>query len=165
MSVWRASGWPYAIRCSWAPGPFGVIRRHSRNEDFAQIAALVREQGVQAVICGLPLNMDGTEGDQARTTRKWAMRLAQALRTLSGKPVPIIFWDERLSTFAAQEILAATRQKTAEDAVAAAVLLQGYLDAQRLGERHRVWADRSAGEDTNDHSQSAPVAAGPAHPS
>ena len=145
--------------------PVGVIRRRSRNEDFAQLAALVREQQVQAVICGLPLNMDGTEGEQARTTRKWAMRLAQALRTLSGKPVPIVFWDERLSTFAAQEILAATKQKTAEDAVAAAVLLQGYLDAQRLGERIEYGRIDLPEKILNDHSQSAPVATGPAHPS
>ncbi len=117
------------------------------------------------MICGLPLNMDGTEGEQARTTRKWAMRLAQALRTLSGQPVPIIFWDERLSTFAAQEILAATKQKTAEDAAAAAVLLQGYLDAQRLGERMEYGRIDLPEKTTNGHSKSAPVAAGPTHPS
>ena len=60
----------------------------------------------QAVICGLPLNMDGSEGRQAQTTRKWAMRLAQALRVLLGQPLPVIFWDERLTTFAAQELMA-----------------------------------------------------------
>lgn len=115
--------------------PVLVIRRHSRNADFAEIADLVRTHEAQSVVCGLPLNMDGSEGGQAQTVRKWAMRLAQALRVLLGKPVPIIFWDERLTTFAAQEIIAETGIKAGEDAVAAAVLLQGYLDAQRSGEQ------------------------------
>jgi putative Holliday junction resolvase len=63
------------------------------------------------------------------------MRLAQALRVLVGRPIPVIFWDERLSTFAAQEILAAEGQRGGkDDAVAAAVILQSYLDAERQSE-------------------------------
>jgi len=114
--------------------PVTVLRRHSRNADFAEIADLVRAHEARCVVCGLPLNMDGSEGGQAQMVRKWAMRLAQALRVLLGRPLPIIFWDERLTTFAACEIMAETPQKAGEDAVAAAVLLQGYLDAQRCGE-------------------------------
>ena len=114
--------------------PLLVIQRRSRNADFVEIAELVRRQEVHAVVCGLPLNMDGSEGSQAQMVRTWAMRLAQALRVLLGKPLPIIFWDERLTTFAAQEIMAERKIAAGEDAVAAAVLLQGYLDAQRSGE-------------------------------
>ena len=112
-----------------------VIRRRTRNDDFAEIARLARDETVQAVVCGLPLNMDGSEGAQARTVRKWAMRLAQALRALLETPLPVIFWDERLSTFAAQRILAEQDVVAGEDAVAAAVMLQSYLDSRQLGEK------------------------------
>lgn len=120
--------------------PLTVVHRRTRNEDFAALAHLVQRQEAQAVICGLPLNMDGSEGPQAQTTRKWAMRLAQALRALLGAPQPVIFWDERLTTAAAQEWLAGQRGQRGnagemgEDAVAAAVLLQSYLDAVKRGE-------------------------------
>jgi putative Holliday junction resolvase len=114
--------------------PLTVLHRRSRNDDFAELARLARTNAARAVVCGLPLNMDGSEGSQAQSVRKWALRLAQALRVLLGEPLPIIFWDERLTTFAAQELMAETVIKAGEDAVAAAVLLQGYLDAQRAGE-------------------------------
>jgi putative Holliday junction resolvase len=117
-----------------AARPLTVIERRSKREDFDTLADIVRREEVEAVICGLPLNMDGSEGQQARTTRKWAQRLARALRAILGRTYPIIFWDERLSTFAAQEILAATGMDVAEDAAAAAVILQSYLDARRRGD-------------------------------
>jgi putative holliday junction resolvase len=120
-----------------AARPLQVIHRRSRRDDYALLADLVRREEITVLICGLPLNADGTEGDQARTTRKWAMRLAQALRAL-GANRPLIFWDERLTTFAAQEIMAGQpgrrRPEHGEDAVAAAVILQNYLDAQRRGD-------------------------------
>jgi putative Holliday junction resolvase len=117
--------------------PLAVVQRRSRNDDFAVLARLTDEQEVQAVICGLPLNMDGSEGAQAQTVRKWALRLAQALRAILGRPLPVIFWDERLTTFAAQALMADGDRRAAvgEDAIAAAVLLQSYLDTQRAGER------------------------------
>jgi putative Holliday junction resolvase len=117
-----------------AARPLGVLHRASRREDFDRLARLLVAQEAVAVVCGLPLNMDGSEGDQARTTRKWAMRLAQALRTLLGRPVPVILWDERLSTFVAQEILVERGEAIEEDAAAAAVILQSLLDALRRGE-------------------------------
>lgn len=113
--------------------PLGVIHRRSRNADFEALAGLVQKHAVQAVVCGLPLNMDGSEGPQAAMVRKWAMRLAQALRALLGRPVPLIFWDERLTTFAAQELITTGGHTEPEDALAAAVLLQSYLDALRSG--------------------------------
>jgi putative holliday junction resolvase len=122
-----------------AARPLTVLHRRSRREDFAELADLVQQQEAVAVICGLPLNMDGSEGPQAQSVRKWAERLAYALRAILGAPLPVIFWDERLSTFAAQELLTTSaswqaKQKVSEDAAAAAVILQNYLDAQRLGE-------------------------------
>lgn len=121
--------------------PLAVVARRSRNEDFAQLADLARREGAQAVICGLPLNMDGSEGPQAQTTRKWAMRLAHAMRALLSRPLPVLFWDERLTTVAAKELIAnrasSLTGEMGEDAVAAAVLLQTYLDAARRRESLR----------------------------
>ena len=115
--------------------PLEVITRASRRDDFARLATVVEEQEVVAVICGLPLNMDGSDSDQTRTVRKWAMRLAHALRTLLGRPLPIIFWDERLSTYVAQQILADGDSQAGEDAIAASVILRSYLDSSDAGER------------------------------
>lgn len=110
--------------------PLTVVERKSRNEDFERLARLVDEEEAVAVVCGLPLAMDGSEADWTRTVRKWAKRLAYALRALLGRPIPVIFWDERLTTFAANEILSELDDDDiAEDAAAAAVILQYYLDA------------------------------------
>jgi putative holliday junction resolvase len=117
--------------------PLAVIKRKSRYEDFDRLAAIIRQEEVDAIVCGLPLNIDGTEGPQAQTTRKWAMRLARALQKILGKSPPVIFWDERLSSYAADELLATddrfSKDKIGQDAVAAAVILQSYLDAYRRG--------------------------------
>ncbi len=112
-----------------AAWPVSVIERTSRRRDFEQIADLARRNEANAVICGLPLNMDGSEGDRARTVRKWAIRLAHALRALLGQPIPVIFWDERLSTYEANEYAASDSESAGEDAVAAAIILQRYLDS------------------------------------
>jgi RNase H-fold protein (predicted Holliday junction resolvase) len=77
--------------------------------------------------------MDGSAGPQAQTTRKWAMRLAYALRALLGSPLPIALWDERLSTYSAQE-LAQQWPRQREDALAATVILHSFLAAQKRGE-------------------------------
>jgi len=118
-----------------AARPHSVFYRSSRRADFEQLARLVQSEAVDAVICGLPLSASGGENDHTKSIRKWAMRLAQALRVLIGRPIPVIFWDERLTTFAAQELLAEQGVRGGEDdAVAAAVILQSYLDAQRQDE-------------------------------
>lgn len=114
--------------------PLAVIARKSRRKDFDEIAAIIRrEGGVDGIVCGLPLNMDGSEGPQAQTTRRWAGRLVRALTHILGQSPPVRFWDERLSSFAADEILAQESRyaKIGQDAVAAAVILQSYLEAQR----------------------------------
>jgi putative holliday junction resolvase len=115
--------------------PITVIVRKSRREDFDRLAALIRQEGAETILCGLPLNMDGSEGPQAATTRRWAGKLVQALKHILGYAPPLIFWDERLSSFAADEILESSprgkKPQIGQDAVAAAVILQSYLDSQR----------------------------------
>jgi putative Holliday junction resolvase len=114
--------------------PHSTLTRTSRNDDFAHLAKIARDEEVQGVVCGLPLNMvDGSEGPQAATTRKWVVRLAHALRALLGAPLPIVLWDERLSSYAARD-LAAEWPRHDEDARAAAVILHSYLAAQKRGE-------------------------------
>ncbi len=116
-----------------AARPLLVIRRRSRNEDFARLAEIVAQEEVQGVICGLPLNMDGSEGQQAETTRTWARRLANALRALLGRPISVEFWDGRLSSWSERELLQGDA-RTGEDAAAAAVILRAFLDARRRGD-------------------------------
>lgn len=108
--------------------PLTTIVRASRKKDFKNIARLVEENQVGKVVVGLPLSLDGTEGPQAQQIRRYGERLAQTLS------VPILFWDERYSTVTAKELLKdrGKRRSAREDidAVAAAVFLQSFLDAQ-----------------------------------
>ena len=114
--------------------PVTTIVHTSRQDDFEAIARLVDEYEVECVVVGLPLSLDGTEGPQARRTRRYAERLAQALN------VPIEFWDERYSSVRAEEILRGKKKKKGRknrrrargevDATAAAVFLQSFLDAR-----------------------------------
>lgn len=113
--------------------PHSTLTRGSRREDFARLAKLVKTEEVQGVVCGLPLNMDGTVGPQANTTHKWAMRLAHALRVLLDVSMPITFCDERLSSYSARE-LAQEWPRQGEDALAATVILQSFLAARKRGE-------------------------------
>ncbi len=115
--------------------PLTVIRRASKAEDFSRIAALVREQAVGGLVVGHPLNDDGSAGPQARRIERYAAALADALRA-EGLDLPLTFWDESLSTQRAQEAMIAAGQRARKrqrrlDAVAAAVILQDYLDEQR----------------------------------
>ncbi len=93
------------------------------------IAALVRREGVSRVVVGLPLNADGSEGRQARRARDFARTTERVVG------VPVELWDERLSTRAAEDLLRAqgrnlkrVRQRGQLDAIAAATILQDYLD-------------------------------------
>jgi putative Holliday junction resolvase len=109
-----------------AARPHSTLTRASRRDDFAHLAAVARQEEIVGIVCGLPLNMDGT--------RKWALRLAQALRVLLGRPLPIALWDERLSSYSTREIAPHWPRSVGEDALAATVILESFLVAQRRGE-------------------------------
>lgn len=107
--------------------PVTVIRRVKFTQDAAALLALLAERGAVAVILGLPRNMDGSEGPRAQGTRAFARNLARL------SPLPIGFWDERLSTVAAERALleadtSRKRRKEVIDQVAAGYILQGALD-------------------------------------
>jgi putative Holliday junction resolvase len=114
--------------------PLTTLKRRSRVEDYNRIAHLIREYGVERVVVGLPLNMDGSRGMQARRVTRYAERMNEALAEM-GVGVELVFWDERLTTEAASLILrgrsgAHAGGDQSVDAVAAAVILQSYLDRQ-----------------------------------
>lgn len=128
--------------------PHSTWTRADRRTDFAHFAQLVDEEEIVAVVCGLPLNMDGSEGPQARTTRKWAMRLAHALRTILGRPIPVVLWDERLTSVAARAAGAQWPRDVGEDALAAAAILQSFLDGRARGEPVRDMIELPPRDDT-----------------
>ena len=108
--------------------PLTVIQ--SRELLPEKIAHIVEAENVGAVVLGLPLNMDGSEGPQARLVQKFADRLQAHLN------IPVYFQDERLSSFGAEEKLAPanlTKGKMKErlDAVAAAEILEAFLELKR----------------------------------
>ena len=110
--------------------PLLTIQRKNMQTDVKRIAALVAEQEAELVVVGLPMNMDGTEGEQARKARSLAKQLAFATRR------PIEFQDERLSTFSAIEGLVERGVKTGHnrdlvDMEAAAIILRAFLDNRR----------------------------------
>jgi putative Holliday junction resolvase len=107
--------------------PLETIRRKKFGTDAAALLKLAEARGVTGLLLGLPLNMDGTEGPRCQSTRAFARNL-EAMT-----PLPIGFWDERLSTVAAERALLeadTSRRRRAEviDHVAAAYILQGALD-------------------------------------
>ena len=107
--------------------PLETVRRKKFGVDAARLQALIAERSVGGLVLGLPRNMDGTEGPRCQSTRAFARNFGTFW---SG---PITFWDERLSTVAAEKALLeadTTRKRRAQviDHVAAAYILQGLLD-------------------------------------
>ncbi len=107
--------------------PFDTIRRTKLKPDIGQLLGVITDQGVGALVLGLPVNMDDSEGPRCQATRQFATDLLKVL------DIPLAFWDERLSSYAAEAALleadvSAKRRAEIIDKVAAAVILQGYLD-------------------------------------
>lgn len=118
------AGWRFA-----SPGK--TIKRGKFGADKALMEGLIRERSIKGIVIGLPLNMDGSSGPRAQSSRAYA-------RNLSVLGLPILLWDERWSTSGAERDLIAqdmSRAKRAEriDSAAAAVILQGAIDALRGG--------------------------------
>jgi putative Holliday junction resolvase len=110
--------------------PFDTIRRTKFTADAKTIREVVEKNQVGALVIGFPLNLDGSEGPRAQSTRAFARNLAAHVT------VPMVFWDERLSTAAVERHLIeadASRKRRAEviDRMAAAYILQGALDRLR----------------------------------
>ncbi|RWR29788.1 Holliday junction resolvase RuvX [Sinirhodobacter populi] len=110
--------------------PVLTIRREKFTIDVEKLLALTTEREVVGLVLGLPINMDGSEGPRSQSTRAFARNLEKLT------DLPITFWDERLSTVAAERAmleadLSRKRRAELKDHVAAGIILQGVLD--RLG--------------------------------
>lgn len=110
--------------------PFTIIERTGDEPAVAAIAEIVRQQGVSLIIAGLPQSLSGAEGQQAQKVREFIGKLGEKVA------VPVEFRDERLSTVAVNRLMRSVKskkgkQKEYQDARAAAVILQGYLDEIR----------------------------------
>ncbi|MBI1208300.1 MAG: Holliday junction resolvase RuvX [Azospirillum sp.] len=115
--------------------PIVTLRRTKFTADALALAAIVAERGVGGLILGLPVNMDGTQGQAARAAHQFAANLLRLAERFPAEP-EIAFWDERLSTSAVTRFMIEadmTRKRRAEvvDKAAAAYILQGALDALR----------------------------------
>lgn len=107
--------------------PLRTIRRTKFTADARELLALCAQRQIGGLILGLPRNMDGSEGPRCQSTRAFARNLSQLTE------LPITFWDERLSTVAAERALLeadTSRKRRAEviDHVAAGYILQGAID-------------------------------------
>lgn len=119
------AGWRFATNGS-------VIGRSKWGKDKAKLAKLIEERAVKGLVLGLPRNMDGSEGPRAQSSRAYARNLDEAFG------LPVLLWDERWSTQAAEaamigQDMSRARRAEAIDAHAAAVILQGAIDRMAGG--------------------------------
>jgi putative holliday junction resolvase len=111
--------------------PYGSLRRGKLRDNAAAILAIARKEGAGGLVIGLPQSMDGSFGPAAQAARDWALALSEATG------LPAALWDERLSSAAANRFLIEevdlSRRKRARavDRLAAAMMLQAALDADR----------------------------------
>ena len=109
--------------------PAETIKRGKFAKDAERLSVLIAEENVGGLVLGLPVQMDGTEGRRCQSVRQFAYNLLEHI------DLPIVFWDERLSTKAVERVLIdeadMTRKRRAAliDKMAAAYILQGALDA------------------------------------
>ena len=110
--------------------PVTVVERKSEAEALGRIAALARDHEVDRIVVGMPRSLDGSLGKQAQAVQSFA----EALK--SRTDLPVVDWDERLSTLHAERMMVEAgvkrgKRKGRLDSVAAAIILQGFLDRQR----------------------------------
>ena len=122
-------------------GYTAVLQGRDRDQVAEQAARVARERGVEAIVVGLPRNMDGTEGARAQLCREFAGLMEE------NTGLPVALWDERRTTVEAHQILHATGKRMKQhkrnvDAVAASLILEGYLARIRQGD----FRDGPAGE-------------------
>ena len=110
--------------------PLVTLKRRKFTANATELQTLIKEHGVGGIVVGLPLNMDGSEGPSAQSARAFARNFVAAV------DIPLVFWDERLSTAAVTRTLLeadSSRKRRAEvvDKMAASYILQGALDRLR----------------------------------
>jgi len=111
--------------------PLTIITRQNETADIEAIINIISQHQVERVVVGLPRSMDGSLSKQAEKVKAFVQELSSQTK------VPVEFRDERLSTVSAKRLMQAARakkprKKARDDAVAAAIILQGYLDEERF---------------------------------
>lgn len=137
--------------------PFTVIARgRTQRVDHETVARIVADEEIETVVVGLPLNMDGSEGAAATGARDEAARLATVVK------VPVVLHDERLTTVSADRALIEARMRAEArrrvvDKVAAAVMLQSWLDGRRddVGPDDQGLGDQGPGDQGPDDQRHA----------
>lgn len=116
----------------WTAQGLETIRINEKRENFgfARIQELVASYGVEAFVVGLPKNMNGSIGERGQACQRYGEQLKELFQ------LPVIMWDERLSTMAAERLLISAdvsrkKRKQVIDKMAAVVILQGYLDSKQ----------------------------------
>jgi putative Holliday junction resolvase len=107
-----------------------TLRRKSMEDDLKEIATIIGQFEIEKIVVGLPKNMNGTLGKQAEMVLRWTKVLMDKIQ------VPVVTWDERLSTVGASKVLLEAdvsrgKRKKVIDKLAAVIILQGYLDRSR----------------------------------
>ncbi len=111
---------------------YKIIYRSSWEKDWEEIRRIIEEKEIGGIVLGLPLQMNGEEGEMAQEVRAFAAKLSEQT------DLPILFWDERLSSSAVENFLikevdlSRSKRKKVLDAGAAAYILQGALDALKF---------------------------------
>lgn len=121
----------------WTAQGLEVIRRKKPETDLARLVELVSEYNVETIVSGLPKNMDGTLGPKAKEVLEFVRQIESVVT------VPVVTWDERLSTFAAERALLEAdisrgKRKKVIDKMAAVFILQGYLDGIENRNRGKI---------------------------
>lgn len=111
-------------------GSTAVVLSRNREKALADLVRMAKEQDVGTIVVGLPRNMDGTEGVRAELCREFGALLGEATG------LPIVMWDERRTTVEAHNILSqhnyhGQKRKNTVDAVAASLILEGYLNSRK----------------------------------
>lgn len=119
--------------------PWETVTRRGEAADVAELLRRIEARDVREVVVGLPLELDGREGRRARRVRRLIEVLEDGLRSREGEPVSVHTWDERFSSAAAERALkeadlSRARRRDKIDAVAAQVILQGWLDRRHGAE-------------------------------
>ena len=104
-----------------------TLKRRSMEDDFKELTTIIGQYEIERIVVGLPKNMDGTLGKQAEFVLKWIEVLTNKIQ------VPVVTWDERLSTVGASKVLleadlSRRKRKKVIDKLAAVLILQGFLD-------------------------------------